>query len=296
MAQLEYDTLSITNAVIGRLAECQDPRFKEVMTSLIKHLHDFARDVDLQGDEWIKAIGFLTACGKTCDDKRQEFILLSDTLGLSMLVVALEHARALKGRSGATPPTDATVQGPFYWEGAPELPLGADIAEGVPGEPALYSGRVTDLEGKPLQGALLDIWSGDGDGVYDMQRDGSPMRARARIRTDAQGRYWFWSIRPTYYPVPDDGPVGEMLRKMGRHPNRPGHIHMMVSAPGHTRVVTHLFVKNSPYLDSDAVFGVRDSLIVDFEQKEPGTAMDGRKMNKPYHVAHFDFRLIPLGA
>jgi hydroxyquinol 1,2-dioxygenase len=122
------------------------------------------------------------------------------------------------------------------------------------------------------------------------------MRARARIRTDDEGRYWFWSIRPTFYPVPDDGPVGEMLRKMGRHPNRPGHIHMKVSAPGHKEVTTHLFVKDSPYLDSDAVFGVRDSLIVEFEKHEPGTAMDGREMAKPYHVAHYDFRLIPQGA
>ncbi len=272
MAQLEYDTESITDAVIGRLAECQDPRFKEVMTSLIRHLHGFAREVDLKGDEWFKAIEFLTACGKACDEKRQEFILLSDTLGLSMQVVALEHARALKGRTGATPPTDATVQGPFYWEGAPDLPLGSDIAQGVPGEPALYSGR-----------------------VYDMQRADGGMRARARIRTDDEGRYWFWSIRPTFYPVPDDGPVGDMLRKMGRHPNRPGHIHMKVSAPGHKEVTTHLFVKGSPYLDSDAVFGVRESLIVEFEKHEPGTAMDGRQMTLPYHVAHYDFRLIPEG-
>ena len=231
MAQLDYDTLSITDAVIGRLDECQDPRFKAVMTSLIHHLHAFAREVDLKGDEWFRAIEFLTACGKTCDDKRQEFILLSDTLGLSMLVVALEHARALQGRSGATPPTDATVQGPFYWEGAPELPLGADIAEGVSGEPALYSGRVTDLDGRPLQGALLDVWSGDGDGVYDMQRRRLADAGAGPHPHRRQGRYWFWSIRPTYYPVPDDGPVGDMLRKMGRHPNRPGHIHMMVSAP-----------------------------------------------------------------
>ena len=266
------------------------------MASLIRHLHSFAREVDLKGDEWFRAIEFLTACGKACDDKRQEFILLSDTLGLSMLVVALEHARALKGRTGATPPTDATVQGPFYWVGAPDVPLGGDIGEGVSGEPALYNGRVTDLEGKPLAGALLDVWSGDGEGVYDMQRADSGMKARGRIRTDHEGRYWFWSIRPTYYPVPDDGPVGDMLRKMGRHPNRPGHIHMKVSAPGHKEVTTHLFVKGSPYLDSDAVFGVRDSLVVEFEKHEPGTAMDGRRMAKPYHVAHFDFRLIPTDA
>jgi len=187
------------------------------------------------------------------------------------------------------------VQGPFFWEGAPDVALGGNIAEGVSGEPALYSGRVTDLEGKPLAGALLDVWSGDGDGVYDMQRDDSPMRARARIRTDGEGRYWFWSIRPTFYPVPDDGPVGAMLRKMGRHPNRPGHIHMKVSAPGHKEVTTHLFVKGSPYLDSDAVFGVRESLIVEFEKHDAGTAMDGRNMDTPYHVAHYDFRLIPTG-
>jgi hydroxyquinol 1,2-dioxygenase len=293
MAQLEYDTLSLTDAVIARLDDCQDPRFKQVMTSLVRHLHAFARDVDLKPGEWFAAIEFLTACGKACDEKRQEFILLSDTLGLSMLVVALEHARALQGRTGATQPTDATVQGPFYWEGAPEMPLGSDIAQGVAGEPALYSGRVTDLEGRPLAGALLDVWSGDGEGVYDMQREDGGMRARGRIRTDSEGRYWFWSIRPTYYPVPTDGPVGEMLRRMGRHPNRPGHIHMKVSAPGHHEVTTHLFVKDSPYLDSDAVFGVRESLIVEYERCPPGTAVDGRSMDRPYHVAHYDFRLIP---
>ena len=291
MAQMEYDTQSITDAVIARMAECQDPRFEQVMTSLIRHLHAFARDVDLKGDEWFKAIEFLTACGKACDDKRQEFILLSDTLGLSMLVVALEHARALKGRSGATPPTDATVQGPFYWEGAPELPRGSDIAEGVAGEPALYTGRVTDLEGKPLEGALLDVWSGDGEGVYDMQREDGGMRARARIRTDAEGRYWFWSIRPTYYPVPDDGPVGVMLRKMGRHPNRPGHIHMKVSAPGHKEVTTHLFVKGSPYLDSDAVFGVKDSLIVPFTRTDDTAKAKQLGLANPFFTAEHEFVL-----
>jgi hydroxyquinol 1,2-dioxygenase len=289
----QYDTQTLTQAVIGRLADCKDARFKQVMTSLVQHLHDFARDVDLSPQEWITAIQFLTDTGKACNDKRQEFILLSDTLGLSMLVVALEQARGAKGRKGATPATEATVQGPFYWAGAPERRLGEDIAEGVSGEPALYTGRVTDLEGQPLAGALLDVWSGDGEGVYDMQMADAGMRARGKLRTDEQGRYWFWSIRPTYYPVPTDGPVGRMLDRMGRHPNRPGHIHMMVSAPGHQPVTTHLFVANSPYLDSDAVFGVRDSLIVEYERHEPGTAPDGRKMNKPYHVAHYDFRLVP---
>ena len=292
----QYDTQTLTQAVIERLGDCNDARFKQVMTALVQHLHDFARDVDLKPQEWINAIQFLTDTGKACNDKRQEFILLSDTLGLSMLVVALEQARGAKGRKGATPATEATVQGPFYWPGAPERQLGDDLAEGVSGEPALYTGRVTDLEGQPLPGALLDVWSGDGDGMYDMQMADAGMRARGRLRTDKEGRYWFWSIRPTYYPVPTDGPVGQMLGRMGRHPNRPGHIHMMVSAPAHQSLTTHLFVANSPYLDSDAVFGVRDSLIVEFERHEPGTAPDGRKMAKPYHVAHFDFRLIPQGA
>jgi len=289
----QYDTQSLTQAVIDRLGDCKDPRFKQVMTSLVQHLHNFARDVDLKPQEWIAAIEFLTKTGQACNEKRQEFILLSDTLGLSMLVVALEQARGAKGRKGATPATEATVQGPFYWPGAPERQLGDDLAEGVSGEPALYTGRVTDLEGQPLPGALLDVWSGDGDGVYDMQMADAGMRARGRLRTDKEGRYWFWSIRPTYYPVPIDGPVGQMLGRMGRHPNRPGHIHMMVSAPEHQPLTTHLFVADSPYLDSDAVFGVRDSLIVEFERHEPGTAPDGRKMSKPYHVAHYDFRLVP---
>ncbi len=289
----QYDTHNLTHAVIERLADCKDARFKQVMTSLVSHLHDFARDVDLTPQEWMNAIQFLTETGKACTDKRQEFILLSDTLGLSMLVVALEQARGAKGRKGATPATEATVQGPFYWPGAPEQALGDDIGEGVSGEPALYTGRVTDLEGRPLAGALLDVWSGDGDGVYDMQIADAGMRARGRFHTDDEGRYWFWSIRPTYYPVPTDGPVGAMLERMGRHPNRPGHIHMMVSAPGHQALTTHLFVANSPFLDSDAVFGVRESLIVEFERHEAGTAPDGRKMNKPYHVAHYDFRLVP---
>ncbi|HEX6721533.1 MAG TPA: dioxygenase [Burkholderiaceae bacterium] len=289
----QYDTQSLTHAVIERLADCKDARFKQVMTALVQHLHDFARDVDLTPQEWITAIQFLTDAGKACNDKRQEFILLSDTLGLSMLVVALQQARGAKGRKGATPATEATVQGPFYWVGAPDRKLGDDIAEGVSGEPALYTGRVTDLEGQPLPGALLDVWSGDGDGVYDMQMADAGMRARGRLKTDPEGRYWFWSIRPTFYPVPTDGPVGRMLDRMGRHPNRPGHIHMIVSAPGHQPVTTHLFVADSPYLDSDAVFGVRDSLIVEYERHEAGTAPDGRKVNKPYHVAHYDFRLVP---
>ncbi len=286
----------LTLAVLERLEGATDPRFAQIMASLIKHLHAFLRDVDLKPDEWMNGIQFLTAVGQACTDKRQEFILLSDTLGASMMVVMLDQARALaKGQGGAkaTEATEATVQGPYYWEGAPEQPLGANIAEGVKGEPTLYSGRITDTNGQPLRGALLDIWSGDGEGNYDMQIEGAEMAARARIRTDEQGRYWYWSIRPSYYPVPVDGPVGRMLGGMGRHPNRPGHIHMMVSAPGHVPVTTHLFVANSPYIDSDAVFGVRPSLIVDYEQHPAGKAPDGRVMDQTYWTAHYDFCLAP---
>jgi hydroxyquinol 1,2-dioxygenase len=297
----------LTQAVLQRLEGAGDARFAEIMQSLITHLHAFIREVDLKPDEWMKGIEFLTAVGQTCTDKRQEFILLSDTLGASMMVVMLDQLRAAAGKrsregSGATEATElseathATVQGPFYWEGAPDLPLGADVAQGARGEPTFYSGRVTDTHGQPLQGALLDIWSGDGEGVYDMQIEGAAMAARGRIRTDHEGRYWFWSIRPTFYPIPVDGPVGRMLDAMGRHPNRPGHIHMMVSAPGHVPVTTHLFVAGSPYIESDAVFGVRPSLIVDFESHPAGRAPDGKALQTPYWSAHYDFRLEPQHA
>lgn len=286
----------LTQAVLERLEGVEDPRFAEIMSALITHLHAFIREVDLKPDEWMKGIEFLTAVGKTCTEQRQEFILLSDTLGASMMVVMLDQIRAMAKQPGqhrATPATEATVQGPYYWEGAPEEPLGANIAQGVNGEPTFYSGRVSDTAGQPLAGVLLDIWSGDGEGNYDMQCEGADMAARARIRTDTQGRYWFWSIRPSHYPVPVDGPVGQMLKRMGRHPNRPGHIHMKVSAPGHTPVTTHLFVANSPFIDSDAVFGVRPNLLVDFTQHPPGQAPDGRVMDGSYWSAQYDFYLEP---
>ena len=294
MAQL--DAGDITQAVIDRMADCADERFKTVMTALVKHAHAFVREVEPSEAEWIGAIEFLTATGKKCDDKRQEFILLSDTLGISMLVVQLEQARrsaqARADRAASVAPTEATVQGPFYWVGAPELPLGSDIGAGMAGEPAYYSGRVTDTHGRPIAGCCVDVWSGDGEGVYDMQRGPEAgMRLRARFHTDEAGRYRFWSIKPTYYPVPDDGPVGDMLRAMGRHPNRPGHIHMMVYRDGYVPLTTHLFAADSPYLDSDAVFGVRDSLVVPFERHAPGPAPDGRVMDKPYHSAQYDFAL-----
>jgi hydroxyquinol 1,2-dioxygenase len=283
----EFDEKSITQAVIARLSECGDPRFKRVMTSLVTHLHDFVRDVKLTEPEWFTAIQFLTDVGKTCTDKRQEFILLSDTLGVSVLVITINHP-ADRGSA------ESTVMGPFYWEGAPDLPLGSDLAAGVKGEPTFYSGRVLSEDGRPLENAVLDIWSGDGEGNYDMQIPGETgMKARGKIRTDAEGRYWFRSIRPTFYPVPTDGPVGRMLLKMGRHPYRPGHIHMIVSAPKHLPVTTHLFVAGSEYLDSDAVFVMKESLVALFDRHPPGINPDGERIDTPFYTVSYDFRLKP---
>ncbi|MFC5496036.1 dioxygenase [Caenimonas terrae] len=298
MAQLEAQDMA--QAVIDRMADCKDPRFKEVMSALVRHAHAFAREVQLTPDEWMAGIQFLTATGKMCDEKRQEFILLSDTLGISMLVVAIDQARGAAALKDAPPdqrPTEATVQGPFFWPGAPQLELGADIGAGNPGEPAYYYGRVTDTAGRPIGNAVMDVWSGDGEGLYDMQKGpDAGMALRAQFRTDKDGNYRFWSIKPSYYPVPDDGPVGGMLHRMGRHPNRPGHMHMMLNAPGHERLITHIFVSDSPYLDSDAVFGVRDSLVVQFADHPPGKAPDGRVMSKPFSTAKYDFKLVPSAA
>jgi hydroxyquinol 1,2-dioxygenase len=281
----EFDEKSVTAAVLARMDECQDARFKQLMTSLVTHLHDFVREVKLTEAEWITAIQFLTDTGKMCSEKRQEFILLSDTLGVSILVITINHPAG----DGTT---DSTVLGPYYWEGAPELPLGANLAVGVKGEPTYYSGRVLSSDGSPIAGAILDVWSGDGEGTYDMQMEGDVgMKARGRIRTDAQGRYSFRSIKPEYYPVPTDGPVGRMLDKMGRHPMRPGHIHMIVSAAGHHAVTTHLFAAGSPYIDSDAVFGVKESLITAFAKHPAGTAPDGTRIDVPFYTVDYDFRL-----
>lgn len=281
----EFDEQSITAAVLARMDQCQDARFRQVMESMVTHLHQFVREVKLTEAEWFQAIQFLTEVGKTCTDRRQEFILLSDTLGVSILVITLNHPA-----SGGV--TDSTVLGPYYWEGAPEMPAGANLAVGVKGEPAFYSGRVLSSDGTPVAGAVLDIWSGDGEGNYDMQMpEDVGMKARGRIRTDAVGRYSFRSIRPNHYPVPTDGPVGRMLQKMGRHPMRPGHIHMLVSAPGHHAITTHLFAAGSQYIDSDAVFGVKESLVTQFRRHPPGQGPDGTQLDTDFYTVDYDFRL-----
>ncbi|HEY7759410.1 MAG TPA: intradiol ring-cleavage dioxygenase [Burkholderiales bacterium] len=280
---------NLTEAVLAKLDGCQDARFKQIMASLIKHLHAFVREVELTEAEWFAGIQFLTATGQKCDDKRQEFILLSDTLGVSMLVDAMNHRKP----GGAT---ESTVLGPFYVTGAPELPSGSDIAEGVAGEPTYFSGRVLTPQGKPIAGATLDLWSTDGEGWYDVQREGRGMRARGKIKTDAEGRYAFWTIKPVSYGIPTDGPVGKMLLKTGRHPYRPAHTHMIVSAPGYEPVTTHLFVEGDQYLESDAVFAVKNSLVVKFASHPPGVAPDGRRMDRTYYTVRYDFGLTPSKA
>ncbi len=294
---IETRAEDLAQAVIDRMKDCKDPRFKSVMTSLISHIHAFAREVQLTPQEWMTALEFLTATGQKCDDKRQEFILISDTLGLSMQVVGIAQAKAIAANQNAvsaTPATEATVQGPFFIEGAPVLPLGADLQGSLAGDPTHYSGKVTDLDGKPVHNCAFDVWSSDTEGFYDVQMgENPPMQLRAQLRTDAQGRYDFWSVKPAKYPVPIDGPGGAMLLAMGRHPFRPGHMHMMLRAEGFAPLVTHLFVSDSEYLDSDAVFGVRNSLIVDFNKHPPGVGPGGRVLDKPWQSCTYDFKLVP---
>lgn len=274
----------ITEAVLATLDGATDARFRSIMESLVRHLHAFVGETQLTEAEWFAAIRFLTATGQKCDDKRQEYILLSDTLGVSMLVDAINHAKP----SGAT---ESTVLGPFYLPDAPEMPNGANIAEGIDGEPVFFSGKVLSADGAPLANATLDIWSTDGTGLYDVQRADGIMRARARIVAGENGDYAFWTIKPVSYPIPTDGPVGRMLRKMGRHAYRPAHMHMIVTAPGFKPLTTHLFVKGDPYLESDAVFAVKDSLVVEFVPHSIGVAPDGRRLDQAWYSVNYDFGL-----
>ena len=283
---LNLDQNTITDEALRRLEGCTDPRFKELMTSLTKHLHDFAREVKLTEAEWMQGLEFLTAVGQKCDDKRQEFILLSDTLGLSMLVVALNHQKP-KGC------TEATVFGPFHTDKAADFKNGDDLSMGAAGEPAFIRGKVTGLDGKPVANALLDVWQADGDGIYDVQytdKDGA-LFARGRLNADNGGKYWFKSILPEYYSIPVDGPVGQWMGHAKRHPYRPAHLHFMIQAPGYEKLVTHVFRKDDQYLESDAVFGVRSSLISDWVKHPAGTAPDGTRMDQPYYTLDFDFIL-----
>ena len=275
MSIRNFSEETLTAEVLRRLEGTPDPRLKEVMSAFVRHMHAFVREVRPTQEEWFHGIQFLAETGHWCDDKRQEFILMSDTLGVSMLVDFINY-----GASGSA--TESTVLGPFFVEGAPELPLGANIVKpGTPGEPCKVSGSVRDTSGKPVAGALVDVWEAGGDGFYDVQKP-EGVNLRARFRADAEGRFHFHCVLPVSYPVPHDGPVGRMLAATGRHPMRPGHLHFKLSAPGCDTLVTHLFVKGDDYLDSDAVFGVKESLVVEFTKGADGT-----------HSAHYDFVLKP---
>ncbi len=285
MATRDFDEHSITDAVVDRFAQVPDPRLKRILTSLVRHVHDFVRDVELTEAEWFAAIQFLTRTGQTCTDTRQEFILLSDTLGVSMLVDAINHRQP----AGAT---ETTVLGPFYVNDPPVRTHGTDIAAGLAGKPLRVSGAVTLPDGTPLAGAAVDVWHSDEDGLYDVQKAGAAPSQRARFITDVDGRFAFWTIVPCFYPVPHDGPVGAMLKAAKRHPFRPAHIHFMIAHAQCETLVTHLFVDGDPYLDSDAVFGVKQSLIVQLKE-ETGPAPD-RAITGPWHSLEHRFGLKPL--
>jgi protocatechuate 3,4-dioxygenase beta subunit len=263
---IDYFTEARSVEVVNtRMAADVDPRLATVMTSLVKHLHAFAKDVELTQGEWAAAIDFLTRTGQMCDGNRQEFILLSDVLGVSMLVDAINHRRP----TGAT---ENTVLGPFHVPDAPRYDMGANICLDGKGETCLFEGRVVDLDGKPIEGATIDVWSDNAEGYYDVQQpDIQPKwNNRGIFVTGADGTYSFRGIRPVSYPIPDDGPVGQMLKALGRHPNRPAHMHFIVGAPGYETIVTHTFVDGDEWLTSDAVFGVKASLIAAIADGLPG--------------------------
>jgi len=275
-----------TDVVLDRLASCRDARVKQLLTSIITHLHAIVREVEPTEAEWFAAIEFLTSTGQMCDDRRQEYILLSDTLGVSMLVDAINHRKP----RGAT---ESTVLGPFHVDGAPPLEMGADLSKDGKGEPLWVSGRVLDRDGRPIAGARLDVWQTSSDGFYDIQDRTQPeMNLRGVFTTGPDGRFFFRSIEPTSYSIPTDGPVGRMLTAMGRHAMRPAHIHFIVGAPGFETVTTHLFVAGDPYLDSDAVFGVKDSLIVPFVRRDDPETAAARGLRNPYYTVEYDFVLV----
>jgi len=290
MRQFNEDTL--TQEVFRRLGKTKDKRFQEIMKSAVKHLHAFAREVQLTEEEWFEGIKFLTAVGQKCDGKRQEFILLSDILGLSMMVVALNHKTA----PGAT---EATVLGPFFAHGAKEYGYGADLRVGatMKGEDVWVSGRVLAVDkdgvsGKPVPNAVLDIWQAKADGIYDLQTEGE-FELRGRVKANAKGEYAFASYKPKFYSIPMDGPVGELVRATGNHHMRPAHMHAIVSAPGYQPVITHVFVDGDPYLEGDAVFAVKDSLVGKY--KKVNDAAEAKKLGlpNPFLKLEWDFRLAP---
>ncbi|WP_152663909.1 intradiol ring-cleavage dioxygenase [Sphingomonas sp. SRS2] len=274
------------DVVLGRIGPGADPRLREIMGVVVRHLHAAVREANITSDEWMTAIQFLTATGHMCTEWRQEFILLSDVLGVSMLVDALNHQRP----EGST---ENTVLGPFHVSDAPRYAHGDNICLDGKGEPLVVRGRVVDTAGRAVEGATLDVWQANEDGFYDVQQKGiqPDFNLRGIFESDAQGEYWFRSCKPRWYPIPDDGPVGKMLTALGRHPNRAAHLHFIVSAPGYDRVVTHIFTPDCPYLPEDAVFGVKHSLIADFQKVDDPARAAELGFEGPFWTVEWDFIL-----
>ncbi|MFZ3562342.1 dioxygenase [Streptomyces sp. BH055] len=281
----------VLRQVLRSFEDCTDPRLRQVLESLTRHLHAFVQDVRLTEEEWSAGIDFLTRAGHITDERRQEFILLSDVLGVSMQTVAVNN-------EAYGDATEATVFGPFFTENSPEIEQGGDLAFGAAGEPCWVEGTVTDTAGKPVGGARIEVWEADEDGFYDTQYGDERVAARAHLFSDAEGRYRFWGLTPTPYPIPHDGPVGGLLAASGRSPMRAPHLHFMVTAPGLRTLVTHIFVRGDELLDSDAVFGVKESLIKDFTTQPAGTPTpDGRDLEgRSWSRVRFDITLAPDGS
>ena len=273
----------LTDDVVRSWSGTPDPRLREVMTSLTRHLHAFVEEVGLSQQEWERAVDYLTRVGLACDEVRQEFILLSDVLGVSMLVDEINHGTP----AGAT---ESTVLGPFHVVDSPPRALGDDISLDGVGDPVVVAGRVRDLEGRPVPGAILDVWQASADGFYDVQQpDLQPERnLRGLFTADDEGRYWFRTVLPKWYPIPDDGPVGDLLAATGRHPNRPAHVHVIAGAAGHAPLTTHVFLAGSPWLDSDAVFGVKDSLVREVLQVDDAQQAAAYGVSAPFRLLEFD--------
>jgi protocatechuate 3,4-dioxygenase beta subunit len=267
----DLDVNEITDAVIEQMATTPDPRLREIMDAAVRHLHAFAREVNLTPDEWLKGIAFLTAVGQACTPYRQEFILMSDVLGLSRLVNVMHDA---KGREAAG--TETSLLGPFFREKAPEIALGGTLAHVSQGEEIMLYGRVTDTEGKGVAGAEIDVWQTNAEGLYDLQaHDPSVMDMRGRLRCDAEGNFHFRTVRPIGYSIPMDGPVGELVRQQARHGFRPAHIHILIAAPGYRELVTALYFAEDEHVDSDTVFGVSKSLVVSARPGLPDAPVAG---------------------
>jgi catechol 1,2-dioxygenase len=274
------------DVVISRNRNAKDERLKQVMAVITRKLHEAVKEIEPTQDEWMKAILFLTQTGQMSNEWRQEFILLSDVTGVSMLVDAINNRKP----SGAS---ESTVLGPFHVAGAPELPMGANICLDHKGEDMLIHGRVLDTEGEPVAGATLDVWQANDEGFYDVQQKGiqPDFNLRGRFRTGADGRYWFSAVKPRFYPIPDDGPVGKLLRTLGRHPYRPAHLHFILSADGFETLTTHIFDPDDPYIDSDAVFGVKESLLAEFRRVDDQERAREMEFASPFWEVGYDFVL-----